>query len=238
MKRCPQCNQTFNDDNLNYCLLDGTRLTIESEEKTEEQTIVMQGSPAPKKGKFLLWLGLTVLIILVGSGVIAGLLIYKYSGQGESVRGEKQNGVNPPTSPTLHTTPRVTPIPTSADNSPIEESSPKTEGSKPTPNNKDSGDITPIGWDTTAGGFKGEDGRTYMFLCPKGGAAQGIYGSDVYADYSSICTAAVHAGLISLADGGKVTVEYRAGRSIYGSTVRNGIKSNTSGEWPRSFVVR
>ena len=235
MKRCPQCNNSYTDDHLNYCLADGTALTIGGEQITEEQTIVMQRSPAPKKGKFLLWLALSGLVILVGGGVIAGLLIYKYSGQGESVRGERQNGL---TSPTLQTTPRVTPTPTSANSSPVEESSPKIEGSKPTPNKQDSGDITPIGWDTTAGGFKGEDGRTYMFLCPKGGAAQGIYGSDVYADYSSICTAAVHVGLISLADGGKVTVEYRAGRSIYGSTVRNGIKSNTSGEWPRSFVVR
>lgn len=238
MKRCPQCNGTYTDDDLNYCLLDGTALTIASEQITEEQTIVMQRSPAPKKGKFLLWLGLSGLVILVGGGVIAGLLIYKYIGQGESVRGERQNGVNLPTSPRLQTTPRVAPTPTSVNSSPVEESSPTIEGSKPTPNKDDAEDITPIAWDTTPGTFKGEDGKTLTFRCPKGGTAQAIWGSDVYTDYSSICTAAVHAGLIKLADGGKVTVEYRPGRSTYGSTVRNGIKSNTAGEYARSFVVR
>ena len=108
MKRCPQCNNSYTDDHLNYCLADGTALTMESEqitvERTDEKTIVMQSPPAPKKGKFLLWIALAGLVILIGGGVIAGLLIYKYSGQGESVKGERQNGVNLPTSPTLQTT--------------------------------------------------------------------------------------------------------------------------------------
>ena len=229
MKRCPQCNQTYTDDDLNYCLSDGTPLTIESEQITEEQTIAMQRPPARKKGKLMLWLGLTGLVLLVGGGVIVGLLIGRFSGQGESVRGERQNGANPPPSPALQPTSRVTPTPSSPNSSPVEESSPKNEGLKPTPNKEDTEDITPIAWDTTAAGFKGEDGQTYTFQCPKGGTAQAIYGSDVYTDYSSICTAAVHAGLISLADGGKVTIEYRPGRSIYGSTVRNGVVSTRRG---------
>lgn len=141
MKRCPQCNNSYTDDHLNYCLADGTRLTIESEqitvERTDEKTIVKQTSPSPKKGKFLLWLGLSGLAIFVGSGVIAGLLIYKYSGQGESSSGDRQKGVNLSPSPTLQTTPRVTPTTTLANSSPVEESSPKIEGSKPTPNKQD-----------------------------------------------------------------------------------------------------
>ena len=233
MKRCSQCNQTYTDDGLNYCLSDGTPLTIDNEEKT----IVMQKAPTRKKSKFLLWLGLIGFLILLGSGVIVGLLIYHYSGQGESLRGERQNGVNLPPSPTLTPTLTVTP-PTSAMSSPVEESSPKNEGLKPAPNKEDTEDITPIAWDTTAAGFKGDDGQTYTFRCPKEGTAQLIYGSDAYTDFSSICTAAVHAGLFSLADGGKVTIEYRPGRSIYGSTIRNGITSSTSGESARSFVVR
>lgn len=240
MKRCSQCNQTFTDADLNYCLSDGTPLTIDSEAKTmvmQEETL-LQKSPARKKGKVLLWLGLIGFIILVGSGVIVGLLIYHYSGQGESVRADRQNGVSLPPSPALTPTLTGTPTPAPAMSSPVEESSPKNEGLKPTPNKEDTQDITPIAWDTTAAGFKGEGGQTYAFQCPKGGTAQAVYGSDAYTDFSSICTAAVHAGLFSLADGGKVTIEYRAGRSIYGSTVRNGITSNTSGEDARSFVVR
>ena len=120
----------------------------------------------------------------------------------------------------------------------VEESSPKNDGLKPTPNKEGTEDITPIAWDTTAAGFKVGDGQIDRFRCSKEGTAQLIYGSDVYTDYSSICTAAVHAGLFGLADGGIVTVEYGPGRSMYGNTVRHGIKSNPSGEYPRSFVVR
>ncbi|MEA2174566.1 MAG: hypothetical protein QOD00_2158 [Blastocatellia bacterium] len=99
-------------------------------------------------------------------------------------------------------------------------------------------DITPISWDTSAGGFAGEEGRTYRFRCPAEGTAQPIYGNDVYTDDSSICTAAVHVGLINLERGGIVTIEIRPGRSTYGSTTRHGIKSISFGQYGRSFVVR
>jgi hypothetical protein len=109
---------------------------------------------------------------------------------------------------------------------------------RPDADNDETGDATPIGWDTPAGGFKGEAGQTYRFSCSAGGTAQPIYGSDIYTDDSSICTAAVHAGVITRAQGGVVTIEIRPGRSTYGSTLRHGIKSVNFGEYGRSFVVR
>jgi hypothetical protein len=120
-------------------------------------------------------------------------------------------------------------------NRPIKES-----GSNPAPDsdNEDSKDTTPIAWDTSAGGFTGEEGQTYKFRCPAEGTEQPIYGNDVYTDDSSICTAAVHVGLISLERGGIVTIEIRPGRSTYGSTTRHSIKSNSFGQYGRSFVVR
>jgi hypothetical protein len=99
-------------------------------------------------------------------------------------------------------------------------------------------DITPIDWDTSAAGFQGEEGKTYAFRCPADGSAKTIYGSDIYTDDSSICTAAVHVGLISLHRGGVVTIEIRPGRPAYGSTTRHGIKSINFGEYGRSFVIR
>jgi len=99
-------------------------------------------------------------------------------------------------------------------------------------------DITPIDWDTSAAGFQGEKGKTFMFRCPADGSAKTIYGSDIYTDDSSICTAAVHVGAIGLKRGGVVRIEIGAGRSTYGSTTRHGIKSNTFGEYGRSFVIR
>jgi hypothetical protein len=115
---------------------------------------------------------------------------------------------------------------------------PSGRNSRPDSDNDETADVTPISWDTSAGGFQGEAGRTYRFRCPSDGTAQAIWGSDIYTDDSSICTAAVHAGIISRARGGEVTIEFRPGRSTYGSTTRHGIKSNNFGEYQRSFVVR
>ncbi len=237
MKQCPACSRTY-DDSQSFCLMDGTSLIVESEEKTEEKTIVMQRSPVPKKNKFLLWLGVGGLIILVVSGGIVGLLVYQYSNQKDNVRGDRQTSANVSPSTASASTQTVTPTPTSGSSSPIEVPSPKVEGSKSTPTIKDTEDVTPIDWGTMAADFKGEEGKTFKFRCPEKGSANAIYGSDVYADYSSICTAAVHVGLFTLEKGGIVTIEYRSGRSIYGSTVRNGVKSNTASEHSRSFIVR
>ena len=95
-----------------------------------------------------------------------------------------------------------------------------------------------ISWTSAAVKFQGEDGDTYTFECPKAGVASAVWGSDSYAGDSSICTAAVHAGVITLADGGRVIIEFRPGRSIYASTTSNGITTNTFGEFNRSFIVR
>jgi cytoskeletal protein RodZ len=213
-------------------LNDGTALTSASEEKT----LVIPPAPARKKSRFLLWLGITGLTILAGSIVAVGVLFYIYNR--ETVREKKSIGGNPSLSPKSSSTPKAKPNVAVENSPPVEASSPLAASEKPTPNEADDEEITPIGWDTTANGFKGETGQTYTFQCPADGTAQSIFGNDIYTQDSSICTAAVHAGIISLAEGGKVTIEYRPGRSVYGSTVRNGIKSKTWGEYPRSFVVR
>ncbi len=146
--------------------------------------------------------------------------------------------MNISSSPTLRSTPKVTPTPAIVTSSPVEESSPQVEKSKSNPNSEDSEEITPIAWDTVANGFKNDAGQIYKFRCPEHGVEQMIWGSDIYTLDSSICTAAVHAGLFTLASGGVVTVEFRPGRLTYGSTVRNGITSRTYGEYLHIFVVR
>jgi len=98
--------------------------------------------------------------------------------------------------------------------------------------------ITPIAWETTAAGFNGKTGQIYNFRCPEGGTRHTVWGSDTYTADSSICTAAVHSGLINLSRGGVVTIEIRPGRQTYGSTTRNGIKTTTYGEYARSYVFR
>ena len=62
----------------------------------------------------------------------------------------------------------------------------------------------------------------------KATASGPVYGSDIYTDDSSVCRAALHAGVISPA-GGAVTVMPAPGRAIYDGVARNGV---TSGRWP------
>jgi hypothetical protein len=87
------------------------------------------------------------------------------------------------------------------------------------------------GWTATALAFRGRTGERFSFDCPAGGPAGGVWGTDTYADDSSVCSAAVHAGLISISLGGSVVIELRAGEESYRGATRNGL---TSEAWDRS----
>lgn len=232
MKQCPTCKHLY-DDSLSFCLMDGTALTIER----EEITLVMPPS-THRKNRKLLWFSLAGIIILMSSGVVIGLLFYSFNRQSEGSRERRQTDWNISPSPTIPLIQRDTSTSSPVKGFESENSSSEPKELTTIPSEENTEDIIPIAWDTTASGFNGESGQTYTFRCPENGEEQPIFGSDVYTQDSSICTAAVHAGLITLDDGGKVTVEIRPGRLAYGSTTRNGIKSTTWGEYPRSFVVR
>lgn len=64
----------------------------------------------------------------------------------------------------------------------------------------------------------------------------GVWGTDVYADESSVCAAAVHAGLISVASGGAVIIEIRPGAESHQGMTRRGIVSEAFGRSEGSFV--
>jgi hypothetical protein len=93
-------------------------------------------------------------------------------------------------------------------------------------------------WLASATALRGRLGEHFVFRCPSGGAAgRGPFGTDVYADHSSVCTAAVHAGLITFAGGGSVTIDIRAGQDSYqGSPGEGGVTSSAVGGWPGSFA--
>ncbi|XP_064193376.1 cysteine-rich secretory protein LCCL domain-containing 2-like isoform X1 [Anguilla rostrata] len=83
-------------------------------------------------------------------------------------------------------------------------------------------------------------------LCPANCKSQPSYwapvvGSNIYADSSSICRAAIHAGVIK-ADGGYVDVLALEKRKSYVGTLKNGVqsesKSNLDGGSFRVFTVR
>ena len=95
-----------------------------------------------------------------------------------------------------------------------------------------------ISWeDRGAQGQRGKNGQRFSYNCPPGGrAASSLWGSDIYTDDSSICTAAVHAGVITLASGGTVTIEIRPGQGSYRGSTRYGVTSNNWNEHPGAFV--
>ena len=97
---------------------------------------------------------------------------------------------------------------------------------------------TPTAWETNAASLNGTDGKTFTLACSPGGAAHSVWGSDIYTADSSICTAAVHSGLITSQQGGAVTIELRPGRTIYGCSERNGVTTSPFGSYQQSFVFK
>jgi len=87
------------------------------------------------------------------------------------------------------------------------------------------------GWSANAIKYRGRNGQHFAFACPAGGPPfavggdnfSGVYGTDIYTDDSSVCLAAVHAGLIFLKAGGEVTIEIRPRADSYIGSTRNGI---------------
>jgi hypothetical protein len=92
-----------------------------------------------------------------------------------------------------------------------------------------------IDWGYSPGEHRGSTGQRYAYTCPPNGTLGAVWGTDVYTDDSSLCTAAVHAGLIALAGGGPVTIEIVAGQSAYRGSTRNGVTSRDYGSWGGSF---
>jgi hypothetical protein len=64
-------------------------------------------------------------------------------------------------------------------------------------------------WDFSPGNaHRGKNGQRFQHVCPANGCNTGnLSGTDEYSDDSSVCLAAVHAGLITFRDGGTVTYE-------------------------------
>jgi hypothetical protein len=90
-------------------------------------------------------------------------------------------------------------------------------------------------WRASATQFR-EEGGEHEFECPPDGTLYNIWGVETYSDDSSVCTAAVHVGLITVEDGGTVTVEMAPGLAIYDAGVANGVTSFFYDEYEGSFT--
>src|SRR3972149_2410226 len=89
---------------------------------------------------------------------------------------------------------------------------------------------------STAVPYRGQNGQQITCVCPANFGLNTIWGTGIYTDDSNICSAALHAGLITQASGGTITIEIRPGQSSYTSSSQNGVTSTAYGPWQGSFV--
>ena len=82
----------------------------------------------------------------------------------------------------------------------------------------------------------GEPGTVHNVVCPPGCGSSTIWGTGTYSDDSSVCTAAIHSGVLTTV-GGALTVTIMPGLSSYPATTQNGVTSSQWGTWSRSFIV-
>ncbi|KAM6355881.1 vitrin [Podargus strigoides] len=78
----------------------------------------------------------------------------------------------------------------------------------------------------------------FIAKCPPGcqDVKHRVYGTDIYASFSSVCNAAIHSGIIDNT-GGKILVQKVAGHSGYRGTFSNGVRSLSLPRWRESFLV-
>ncbi len=91
-------------------------------------------------------------------------------------------------------------------------------------------------WELSATMHEGANGEQFTYECPAGGQFFSVWGAETYTNDSSVCTAAVHAGVITSARGGTVTIEIRPGQTSYAGTSANGVASQPWGAWSGSYV--
>jgi hypothetical protein len=91
------------------------------------------------------------------------------------------------------------------------------------------------GWMANALGHRGSDGSSFDYVCPPNGQFGPVWGSDIYTDDSSVCTAGVHKGVIARVTGGRVTIIIRPGLASYQGTTRNGVTTESFEQWDGSY---
>lgn len=89
----------------------------------------------------------------------------------------------------------------------------------------------------TAIAWRGLTGKRIALTFPPGGQPYPVWGTGTYTDDSSILSAAVHAGVISFARGGRVVIEITDGQDRFTGSTAHGVTSADYGSWPSSFKI-
>jgi LCCL domain-containing protein len=91
-------------------------------------------------------------------------------------------------------------------------------------------------WGATATSFRGQNGSRYLYICPGGATLGAVWGTNTYTDDSSVCTAAAQVGLLTPANGGRVTIEIRPGQAAYHGFSAHGVTTGSYGAWTGSYL--
>lgn len=92
-------------------------------------------------------------------------------------------------------------------------------------------------WTAHAIDHRGANGERFDYVCPPDGTFGEIWGTDTYTDDSSVCTAAVHRGVITREEGGAVTIVIRPGLREYTGSTRNGVTTAPYDAWDGSYEI-
>jgi hypothetical protein len=106
----------------------------------------------------------------------------------------------------------------------------------PGPTVSPAGTYTGTSWSSTALSVEERLSERFRYQCPPGGLAGVVWGTDTYTSDSSVCTAAVHFGLIGFGPGGEVTIEVQPGMAAYTGTTRNGVNTIAYPAYDSSFT--
>jgi hypothetical protein len=85
-------------------------------------------------------------------------------------------------------------------------------------------------------GLNKKNAKSFSVVCPVNCKMGSVWGTDMYTTDSSICVAAMHAGVIST-DGGPVKVTLKPGKPSYVGTARNGVTTSQWNAFDKSFAV-
>lgn len=93
-------------------------------------------------------------------------------------------------------------------------------------------------WGQNAAVYRGSNGTRVAFHCPPNttGGSFSVWGTGTYTDDSSVCMAAVHAGLITEEEGDRVVIEIGPGQDAYTGSEANGVTSSDYGTWGGSYT--
>jgi hypothetical protein len=94
-----------------------------------------------------------------------------------------------------------------------------------------------VDWTSTAEAYDNQADKTVGYDCPANGSIGTVWGSGPYTTDSSVCTAAVHAGKIDLASGGRVVIKIRTGEESYEGTTQHDIVTTSYSAYPWAFDI-